>query len=66
MNLKYAVLTMVDRDDLEDGGAAHVAKVFAEIRKTSPECRLEFLGGDFQANDDFQGHTRSQARGLYP
>ena len=52
MKLKYAVLTMVDRDDLEDGGAAHVSKVFNEIRKTSPECRLEFLGGDFCAKDD--------------
>lgn len=52
MKLKYAVLTMVDRDDLEDGGAAHVEKVFAEIRKTSPNCRLEFLGGDFQAKDE--------------
>ncbi|SMF46672.1 lipoyl synthase [Pseudobacteriovorax antillogorgiicola] len=52
MKLRYAVLTMVDRDDLEDGGAAHVARVFDEIRKTSPDCRLEFLGGDFQAKDD--------------
>lgn len=51
MQLKYAVLTMVDRDDLEDGGAAHVARVFAAIRETSPSCRLEFLGGDFQAKE---------------
>lgn len=52
MNLKYAVLTMVDRDDLDDGGAAHVAKVFARIRDVKSDCRLEFLGGDFQSNDD--------------
>ena len=52
MKLTYAVLTMVDRDDLEDGGAAHVAKVFSKIRETSPLCRLEFLGGDFQAKDE--------------
>ncbi len=51
MNLKYAVLTMVDRDDLDDGGASHVARVFAAIRETSPACRLEFLGGDFQAKE---------------
>ena len=51
MKLRYAVLTMVDRDDLEDGGAEHVTKVFNEIRKTTPECRLEFLGGDFQAKE---------------
>ena len=52
MKLTYAVLTMVDRDDLEDGGASHVAKVFSRIRETSPQCRLEFLGGDFQAKDE--------------
>lgn len=51
MQLKYAVLTMVDRDDLEDGGAAHVKKVFEEIRRHSPQTLLEFLGGDFQAKD---------------
>jgi lipoic acid synthetase len=52
MQLKYAVLTMVDRDDLEDGGADHVAQVFAEIRKKSPQTRLEFLGGDFQEKEE--------------
>jgi lipoic acid synthetase len=51
MKLKYAVLTMVDRDDLEDGGSAHVKKVFEAIREKSPTTLLEFLGGDFQAKD---------------
>ncbi len=51
MNLKYAVITMVDRDDLEDGGAEHVNKVFAAVRERSPQTLLEFLGGDFQAKD---------------
>ena len=51
MQLKYAVLTMVDRDDLADGGAAHVKKVFEAIRRRSPATLLEFLGGDFQAKD---------------
>ncbi|MBC7660469.1 MAG: lipoyl synthase [Chitinophagaceae bacterium] len=51
MKLKYAVLTMVDRDDLDDGGAAHVKKVFEAIREKSPTTLLEFLGGDFQAKD---------------
>lgn len=51
MKLKYAVLTMVDRDDLEDGGAAHVLRVFEAIRAQSPATRLEFLGGDFQAKE---------------
>lgn len=50
LQLRYAVLTMVDRDDLGDGGAAHIARVFARIRQKSPQTKLEFLGGDFQEN----------------
>lgn len=46
--LKYVVLTMVDRDDMDDGGAAHIAQVFAAIRDKTPQTRIEFLGGDFQ------------------
>ncbi|MES2744466.1 MAG: lipoyl synthase [Bdellovibrionota bacterium] len=52
MKLKYAVLTMVDRDDLEDGGSAHVKRTFEAIRVASPSTLLEFLGGDFQEKDD--------------
>lgn len=51
MKLRYAVLTMVDRDDLEDGGALHVNAVFEKIRELSPSTILEFLGGDFQENE---------------
>lgn len=51
MKLKYAVLTMVDRDDLDDGGAAHIKTVFEAIRQEAPQTQLEFLGGDFQAKD---------------
>ncbi len=46
MNLRYAVITMVDRDDLPDFGAAHIASVVAEVRRVSPETKIEFLGGD--------------------
>ena len=42
---------MVDRDDLEDGGAAHVAEVFSEIRKDKSSVSLGVPGGDFQAKD---------------
>jgi lipoic acid synthetase len=52
MGLRYAVLTMVDRDDLNDGGSAHVKRTFDAIRIASPSTLLEFLGGDFQANDE--------------
>ena len=48
MGLKYAVITMVDRDDLPDGGAAHVAAVIREVRALSPDITLEILAGDFQ------------------
>ncbi len=47
MNLQYAVITMVDRDDLEDGGSAHSAAVFRAVKTQSPQTKLEFLGGDF-------------------
>ena len=48
MGLAYVVLTMVDRDDLDDGGAAHVAKTVRRIKHHSPELRVETLVGDFQ------------------
>ena len=48
MGLAYVVLTMVDRDDLNDGGAAHVAKTVRRIKHHSPELRVETLVGDFR------------------
>ena len=47
MHLAYVVLTMVDRDDLVDGGAAHVATTVQRIRHHSPETLVEVLTGDF-------------------
>lgn len=48
MGLKYAVITMVDRDDLPDGGAAHVGQVLHRVRQLSPAIKLEILAGDFR------------------
>ncbi|PKP33837.1 MAG: lipoyl synthase [Bacteroidetes bacterium HGW-Bacteroidetes-17] len=48
MKLKHVVLTSVDRDDLEDGGAGIWAETIKEIKKTSPETTLETLIPDFQ------------------
>ncbi len=48
MGLKYVVMTMVDRDDLLDGGAAHVARTVRLIKRRSPELLVEVLLGDFQ------------------
>ncbi|HKY41065.1 MAG TPA: lipoyl synthase [Polyangiaceae bacterium] len=47
LSLKYVVLTMVDRDDLLDGGAAHVGQTIAELRQRCPELLVEALVGDF-------------------
>lgn len=52
MGLRYVVLTMVDRDDLEDGGARHVAATIAAIKRRDPEILVEALTGDFQQRDD--------------
>lgn len=48
MDLAYVVLTMVDRDDLLDGGAAHVAQTVQRIKYYSPKLLVETLVGDFQ------------------
>jgi lipoic acid synthetase len=47
LGLSYVVLTMVDRDDLLDGGAAHVAETVRRIKHHSPELLVETLVGDF-------------------
>ena len=52
MNLKYVVITMVDRDDLPDGGAAHVAAVVEKVREVNPGIVIELLAGDFRGSDE--------------
>ncbi len=48
LNLKYVVITSVDRDDLKDGGALHFANCIKEIRKLCPSTKLEILVPDFR------------------
>ena len=48
MELKYVVLTSVDRDDLEDGGAAHYAACIRAIHERSPQTAVEALTPDFK------------------
>ena len=50
MNLRYVVLTSVDRDDLVDGGAAHYAACVRAIRKVSPTTAVEALTPDFSGD----------------
>ena len=52
MDLKYVVLTSVDRDDLADGGAAHYAACVREIKKLNPQTAVEALTPDFQGRLD--------------
>ena len=52
MGLGYIVLTSVDRDDLEDGGAAHYAQTIQEIKILSPEIKVEALAPDFSGSQD--------------
>jgi len=47
MDLAYVLLTVVDCDDLADGGAAHVAKTVRSVRVHSPETLVEVLVGNF-------------------
>ena len=51
LGLNYVVITSVDRDDLDDGGAAHFADTIVETRARTPECRIEVLIPDFQGNE---------------
>ncbi len=48
MQLKYVVITSVDRDDLRDGGAAHFANCVQEVREASPGIKVEILTPDFR------------------
>lgn len=77
MGLKYAVLTSVDRDDLEDGGASHWRSAVLETRKLSPGVTIEVLIPDFNGRErdidtvlssapDVVGHNLETVRRLTP
>ena len=50
LNLKFAVITSVDRDDLPDGGAGHWVKTIKAIRDLCPKIKIETLIPDFQGD----------------
>lgn len=50
MNLKYLVITSVNRDDLPDGGAGHFRDCILEVRRQRPAMRFEILTPDFRDN----------------
>jgi lipoic acid synthetase len=51
MELRYVVITSVDRDDLRDGGASHFVGCIEEIRRLSPEIQVEILVPDFRGRE---------------
>lgn len=51
MGLKYVVITSVDRDDLDDGGAAHYAACVRAIKELNPDTAVEALTPDFNGNE---------------
>ncbi|MDB4937319.1 MAG: Lipoate synthase [Labilithrix sp.] len=53
LGLQYVVMTMVDRDDLLDGGAAHVARTVTRLRELRPDILIETLLGDFGGHMDY-------------
>jgi lipoic acid synthetase len=52
MGLEFAVITMVARDDLADGGAQHVAETIAAIRQARPGTQVEALISDCKGDPD--------------
>ncbi len=77
LGIRYAVITSVDRDDLEDGGAFIFAETIRRIRANSPAVRIEVLIPDFrgnlaalrsviQAGPDVLAHNIETVARLYP
>ena len=77
MELRHAVITSVDRDDLADGGAAIFAETIRQIRKRVPDCHVEVLIPDFKGNEeslrvvmdagpDILNHNTETVPRLYP
>jgi lipoic acid synthetase len=77
MELEYAVITSVTRDDLEDGGAFIFVRTIQEIQRLMPDCQVEVLipdfAGSFQslkmilnAKPDVLNHNLETVKRLYP
>ena len=51
LDLKHAVITSVNRDDLADGGSMHWAETITRVRALNPECKVEVLIPDFNGDE---------------
>lgn len=61
MELRYVVITSVDRDDLLDGGAQHFVDCIQAIRKRTPQVKIEILVPDFRGRLEKALHITQQA-----
>ena len=52
LDLKHAVITSVNRDDLADGGSMHWAETIFRVREMNPECKVEVLIPDFNGDEN--------------
>ena len=77
MNLRYVVITSVNRDDLENGGAEVFAECVHHIKKRLPECKIEVLIPDFEGkksaleivvgvSPDTVNHNIETVRSIFP
>ena len=67
LGLEHVVITSVDRDDLDDGGADHFARTIRAIRETAPATTIEVLTPDFMRKPGAIEHRRrGAARRLQP
>jgi lipoyl synthase len=57
LELQYVVMTMVDRDDLLDGGASHVARTVSRLKELRPDMLVETLLGDFAGRLEYVATT---------
>jgi lipoic acid synthetase len=51
LDLRHAVITSVNRDDLPDGGSMHWAETITKVREVNPECKVEVLIPDFNGDE---------------
>jgi lipoyl synthase len=61
MQMRYVVITSVDRDDLRDGGAGHFVACIREVRAQNPNITIEVLVPDFRGRMDVAIHILEQA-----
>ena len=77
MQLRYVVITSVNRDELPDGGAGHFARTVREVRAALPSAKIEVLTPDFcgnldavaavlDAGPDVFNHNMETVERLYP